>query len=380
MNATPSQARRRRGAPAPRTVSLALSGGNALGAYAGGAIEALEQAGIRFDVLSGASIGAVSAAIVAGNPPGRAGDALRAFWAVASSGPGGAWPGLSSGRARELVNGGHALRTVLFGRPGLFSPRPTGFLSLLPGMPPDVALFDSRPIAATLERLVDFDRLNDARSPRLVVAAVDVESGEAVYFDSRRDRITPRHLLASTGFLPSFPPVDIDGRLLGDPGLLCNLPLDPILIGETGDRLCFLVDLYSGEGPRPRSLDTSLERAQDIVFSAQTSRTLQAFRREQRLRHLLERAPRTAARDRLPPPGQVDIVIAAYRALPHELAAKALEYSAASLGERWDAGRRDMEAGLDALSGGRPDIGDLGFSLYRGQASAAATAPSGPVS
>ena len=372
MNAHSSQARRRRGVPAPRTVSLALSGGNALGAYAGGAIEALEQAGIRFDLLCGASIGAVSAAIVAGNPPGRAGEALRAFWALASSGQGGAWPGLSSGRARELVNKGHALQTMLFGRPGLFSPRPSGFLSLLPGMPPDVALFDSRPIAATLERFVDFDRLNDARTPTLIVAAVDVESGEAVYFDSRRDRITTRHLMASTGLLPSFPPVEIEGRLLGDPGLICNLPLDPILLGETGDLLCFLVDLFSAEGQPPRSLDTSLERAQDIAFSAQTSRTLQAFRREQRLRHLLERAPGTAARDGLPPPGQVDMVIAAYRAPPHELGAKTLEYSAASLGERWEAGRRDMAAGLDALSGGRPDIDDLGFTLYRGDASAAA--------
>lgn len=332
MKATLSPARRRRDVPAPRTVCLALSGGNALGAYEGGAIEALEQAGIAFDLLCGASIGAVSAAVVAGNPPGQAGEALRAFWAVASSGPGGAWPGLSSGRARELVNGGHALRTLLFGRPGLFSPRPSGFLSLLPGMPPDVALFDSRPIAATLERLVDFERLNDARAPRLIIAAVDVENGEAVYFDNRRDRITPRHLLASTGFLPSFPPVEVEGRLLGDPGLLCNLPLDPILLGESGDRLCFVVDLFSAQGPPPRSLDTSLERAQDIAFSAQTSRTLQAFRREQRLRHLLARAPRTAAGEQLPPPGQVDIVLAAYRALPHELGSKTLEYSAASLG------------------------------------------------
>ena len=356
----PSSRAARRPGKRPRSaaVSLALSGGNALGAYAAGAVEAIEAAGIRPQLISGASVGAITGAIVVGNPPGEASIALHEFWSIASSGEGGGWPGLSAGRPREAVNLSHALQTLLFGRPGLFSPRPSGFLSLLPGTPPDVALFDSRPIVQTLERLVDFDRLRPgADAPRLVVCAVDLASGEPVYFDSRREPITPRHLLASTGFLPSFSPVEIDGRLLGDPGLVCNLPLDPVLLDDkAGDRVCYAVDLFSGAGERPRSLDSSIERAQDITFAAQTARTLKAFQREQRLRH----EQRSDA-------AQVEVVLAAYRALPHEIGAKALEYSAASLRERWAAGRRDMTAGIAARSLGRPETQGPGFALYRGQ-------------
>lgn len=343
-------------------VSLVLSGGQALGAYSSGAVQALEDSGRRPDLLCGGSVGAIMAAIVGGSPQGQAVGRLRAFWQLASSGPGGAWPGFASGRAREFTNAAHAMQTLLFGRPGIFRPRPSGFLSMLPGTPPDVALFDPSPIVATLERLVDFEHLN-ARGPRLIVCAADLERGEPVYFDSRKERITLRHLLASTAFVPSFPPVEIDGRLLGDPGLVCNLPLDPILQAEdAGDQLCFAVDLFSGTGPRPHSLDTGLERAQDIVFSAQTTRTLQAFQREQRLRHRLWQAQP----EPLPPrPGRMDIVMATYRALPHEVSAKGLEFSSASLRERWDAGRGDMLAALTAYATGQAALRDQGFALYR---------------
>jgi len=346
----------------PAVVSLVLSGGQALGAYAAGAVQALAENGQRVDVVCGGSVGAIVAAIVAGGPEGQAVERLRAFWAAASSGLGARWPGPARGRRRELTNMAHAMRTLLFGRPGLFSPRPSGFASMLPGTPPDLALFDPHPIVATLERFIDFDFLH-AHGPRLLVCAVDLERGEPVCFDSQRERITMRHLLATTAFVPSFPPVEIDGRLLGDPGLVCNLPLDPILQTEdAADRLCFAVDLFNGAGPRPRSLDTGMERAQDIVFSGQTARTLQAFQREQRLRHQLWEAAPDATRLA---PGQVELVLATYRALPHEVSAKGMDFSAASLGERWAAGRADMGSAIQAHAEGAADVRDLGFALYR---------------
>lgn len=346
----------------PVLVSLVLSGGQALGAYASGAVETLDEIGQRLDVICGGSVGAILGAIVAGSPPGKALERLRTFWNLASSGSGGSWPSVAIGRAREFTNAAHAMQTLLFGRPGLFRPRPSGFLSMLPGTPPDVALFDPSPIVATLEQLIDFDHLH-ARGPRLIVCTADLERGEPVYFDSRRERITVRHLLATTAFLPSFPPVEIDGRLLGDPGLICNLPLDPILWeDEEAHRLCFAVDLFSGRGPRPRSLDTGLERVQDILFSAQTARTLHAFQREQRLSHQLWKARPRAAHA---PPGQVEVVMAAYQGVPHEVSAKGLEFSSASLRERWDAGRRDMARAIEARAAGVAEVRDLGFALYR---------------
>jgi NTE family protein len=357
-----------------RQVCLALSGGNALGAYAAGAFEQLDVSGYRPEVISGASIGALTGALIAGNPPERRVPVLREFWALASSGAGGySWPWLQQGRAREWLNAAHALQTFMFGRPGLFGPRYSILLSLIPGAPQDVALFESKPVARTLERLVDFDYLHD-HGPQLIVCAVDVETGEPVYFDSRRERITTRHLLASTGFLPGMPPMEVDGRLLGDPGLVCNLPLDPILRAGEGAKLCFAVDLFSGAGSRPKTLDASIERAQDITFSAQTARSLQASRREQRLRKLLRQARQMdLPGDSVDPehgPEHVDVVLIAYRALAHEIGAKTLEFSGASLRERWNTGRRDMADGLARLDRKSPDVEDLGFALYRSSSEA----------
>ncbi|WP_051243051.1 patatin-like phospholipase family protein [Azohydromonas australica] len=351
--------------PASSFISLALSGGNALGAYAAGACAALHEAGYSPDLVSGASIGAVNAAIVAGNPPAQRAQRLREFWRQAS-----VWsaPGLvpAGGRARDVYNKLHAMQTVMLGRPGLFTPRSSGFLSLLPGTPSDVGLFDGRPLLGTLERVVDFDYLNSAALP-LVIGCVDLESGEPVYFDSRRQTIEPRHVLASTAFIPGFPPVEIDGRLLGDPGMLCNLPLDPLL-GEPpdGDHVCFAVDLFDARGGRPFSMDTALERAQDIAFASQSLRTIDAYRREYRLRHLLARQTRrtkNAAADAAGG-GETAVALLAYRPPEHEVAAKTLEFSASSVQERWAAGQQDMRAAVAAVEAGRPTARDPGFAFF----------------
>lgn len=363
--------------PAPRRTALALSGGNALGAYAAGAYEALHEAGIALDIVSGASIGAITGALIAGNPPDQRIEKLHALWQQAATGSA-FGPAPSSGRPRDLYNKMHAAQTVFAGRPGLFVPRPTGFLSMLPGTPPDLGLFDARPMVSTLERLVDFDYLNQAHLP-LVIGSVDLETGEAVYFDNRRQAITPRHLLASTAFIPGFPPVEIDGRLLGDPGMLCNLPLDPLLESPPpGDQVCIAVDLFDARGARPNSLDSCLERAQDIAFATQSLRTIEAYRKEHRLRALLDRVnARLGSANPASPTdpaladiacearaGEIEVVLMAYRPPAHETGAKTIDFSRASIGERWARGRADMAAALDALREGRATRRDPGFAVY----------------
>ena len=356
-----------------RRIGLALSGGNALGAYAAGAYEALHDAGVRPDIVSGASIGAVTGAIIAGNPPERVVEQLQAFWQQAASGSAvGLVP--STGRPRDIYNKMHAMQTVMAGRPGLFAPRPSGFMSMLPGTPPDLGLFDARPLVSTLERLIDFDYLKAAHLP-LVISAVDLETGEAVYFDNRREAIGPEHVLASTAFLPGFPPVEIDGRCLGDPGMLCNLPLDPLLKSPlSGDQLCIAVDLFDARGSRPNSLDSALERVQDIAFASQSLRTIAAYAEEHRLRALLARAqarlaavegaPELEAVAREAREGEIELVLLAYRSSLHETGAKAIEFSRASIGERWETGRDDMTAALDALRAGRATRRDPGYTFY----------------
>lgn len=357
-----------------RRISLALAGGNALGAYAAGTYEALHEAGYRPDVIAGASIGAVNGALIAGNPPEQRVAKLREFWRQASLGSAlGLAP--SGGRPRDIYNKMHAMQTMTMGRPGLFSPRPTGFMSLLPGMPPDVGLFDPRPLIATLERLLDFDFLNEA-GPRLIISSVDIESGEAVYFDSSRQRIEPKHVLASTAFTPGFPPIEIDGRLHADPGLYCNIPLDPLLDpAPASDQLCFAVDLFESRGQRPFSLDTALERSQDIVFSSQTLRTLEAHRREHRLRHIVRRLGESAkpgkdqqaAWAELAAEGrdhELAVVLLAYHPPVHELGAKMLEFSRASIDQRWATGVHDMRAAVGMVEAGRATTQDYGYTFY----------------
>lgn len=357
-----------------RTIALALSGGNALGAYSAGACEALHERQYLPDVVSGASIGAINGGIIAGNEPEQRISKLREFWTQATTGSA-FGPAPSGGRPRELYNAAHALQTLMAGRPGLFAPRLPGVLSVLPGMPPDTGLFDSRPLVATLQRTIDFERLNRALVP-LLVSAVDVERGTTITFDTRKQPLEPEHFLATTAFTPGFPPVEIDGRCLADPGLISNLPIDALLEPRpTGDLLCFAVDLFDPRGARPRSLDTGLERAQDVIFAAQSMHAIEARTIEHRLRHIIgalaKRIPekqrgQSAARE-LASHGresELTIVLIAYKAQQYEVSAKMLEFSRASVEERWAIGRRDMNAALDRLESGDATTSEHGCHFY----------------
>jgi NTE family protein len=152
---------------------LVLGGGNALGSYLAGACEPLLQQAIEPQWIVGGSIGAVMGAIIAGNAPEDRLPRLKAFWDEAMiRSPG--LPGRGT-KTRHTYNELHTITTLLFGRPGLFGHRFPGALSMLPWMPDDIALYDHTPLRQTLERLVDFDRLNRS-DIRLTVGCVDLES------------------------------------------------------------------------------------------------------------------------------------------------------------------------------------------------------------
>jgi NTE family protein len=356
---------------AGRTTALVLSGGVALGAYHAGAYTVLhEESGRHVDWLAGSSIGAVTAAIIAGNPPARRVRRLRQFWDALATDPmplasfSLGQPGLDA-PWRRVQGWASALQARLLGRAGLFRPR------LFPGADRDApGLYDLAPMRNRLEEMIDFGLLNGGGAPRLSVVATDVASGERIVFDTRHGGATvrPEHLLASCALLPDFAPVEIDGRLLGDGGLSTNAPLDLVLDEPAGgDLVCFVLDLFAREGGHPRSLTDAAARALDLMFSGQSDLLLGGRQREHRLRAMIGRLPA-----RLPPGLREDPEVAAllaesrahattvlhlaYRAPGGEAdVQKTFDFSRTSLAGRWEAGARDMRAALRmlaALSGG----------------------------
>ncbi len=162
-----------------------------------------------------------------------------------------------------------------FGTPGFFTPRVPPAPLWPKGSPQAQSFYDTAPLRKTLERLVDFDRINDLKC-RLSVGAVGVTSGNFKYFDNVEFNklgklFGPEHVMASGALPPGFPSVVIDGEHYWDGGIASNTPLDYVLDMETiNDLLIFQVDLFSARGPLPTSMLEAAEREKDIRFSSRT--------------------------------------------------------------------------------------------------------------
>ncbi len=344
------RSRRRAGdaLPLPDCVALVLQGGGALGSYQAGVIEALAEARIGIDWLAGISIGSVNAAIVAGNPPERRIERLRAFWDRATSAlP--SFPMPMMDQARELAHEWSAAMVLAQGVPGFFAPRLLPPTFAIPGTPEALSYYDSSPLAATLDTLVDWDLLNHGPI-RLSVGAVDVESGNFRYFDTAEGPLDARHIMASGALPPGLPPVEIDGRHYWDGGLVSNTPLTHVLDHQKSPMLVFQVDLFSARADLPRTIMDVMAREKEIRFSSRT-RTISTERlrlRQEReaIRHALAKLPPElrddpelkaleVAADEPP----VSLVHLIYRANAWEGGSRDFEFSARTMAEHWAAGR-----------------------------------------
>jgi NTE family protein len=309
---------------------LVLGGGNALGAYHAGAWSALEERGIIPDWVVGTSIGAVTAAIIAGTAPDRRDEALRRFWHRASAFDA---TGFLPGPLRLPMQYAHALASKLLGRLPLFTLRPPD----PSGGDERPSMFDPGPMRRLLAELIDFDLLNGGEM-RVTVVATDLASGEEVVFDTGTDRIGLDHVMASAALIPDLPPVEVDGRLLVDGGLRANLPLhlvlEELLTSERDRRSgCLAVDLFPLSAPLPRGVLQAAQRQSDLMFASQTGWTLRNASRA-----WAGRAP------------GVDVLLMAYQAIADETALKSFDFSAGSLERRRDAGHRDMRRLIDLWS------------------------------
>ena len=345
--------------PLPDEVVLVLQGGGALGSYQAGVYEALAGTGIEIDRVAGISIGAVNSAIIAGNPPERRVERLRAFWDRMTSGlpnfP--IWP---NDRVREFVHEWSAGFVATFGVPGFFHPRMIPAPFAIPETDDALSFYDSGALARTLDELVDWDLLNDG-PVRLSVGAVDVESGNFDYFDTRgprKQRIDARHIMASGALPPGLPPIRIGDRHWWDGGLVSNTPLSEVLGDQREDVLVFQVDLFSAANTLPRTIMDVMARAKEIQFSSRTRQVTDQLMK-QRAEHSaiarllaklppeLDNDPDVAALRCIASEHAVNIVHLIYRANAWEGGSRDYEFSSRTMQEHWAAGRLAVEATIN---------------------------------
>lgn len=337
-------------------VALVLQGGGALGAYQAGVYQALDEAGYYPDWVAGISIGAINAAIIAGNPPERRVQRLQDFWTSITRDHG--WARVSEvDPLRRYFNEFSANEALFLGVDGFFSPRlPNPWLTL-PNVNPETSYYDTRPLRDTLDSLVDFDLINNGRV-RLSVGAVNVESGNFCYFDNKDQTVGAEHVMASGALPPGFPAVAVEDGEYWDGGLVSNTPLSIVLEDKPRmSTLCFQVDLFPANGPIPTSMGEVEARLKDIRYSSRTRLNTDTFRRMHELRHHLRRLV-----DHLPEDLQGDpeirkikemgcstrmhIAHFIYHPKDYDLASKDYEFSRSTMESRWHDGYETARAAL----------------------------------
>ncbi len=319
-----------------RPVSVVLSGGVALGSYQAGAWEALQDhRDLTVGWIAGSSVGAINGALIAGSAPERRTETLEAYWLTGTSWN--AQPFFSpSGGLRHAANWLSVMQARMFGSPRHLH---TAGVRL-----PFASFYDLAPTVSFLNKAIDFGRLN-AGDIRFSVATVDIETGDAVIFDTGKgDRITMDHILASCGFLPEFAPVEIGGRLLGDGGLGLNAPLEPVLDEAGGtDGTVFVIDLFARDGARPTGLESAMARKNALIFGNQTFCRLDIYRR------LWQRQPAGSL--------QPSIFYLSYLPVDEEAGAEMpFDFSHASAQDRWRAGFLDASEATSRLAETGRDI------------------------
>jgi len=329
-------------------IALILQGGGALGAYQAGVYQALAEANLHPDWVAGISIGAINSALIAGNHPDRRVERLREFWETVSESPFGV-PYVAALEGRDefthsLINQFRSLGTLLGGAPGFFQPRVAPPFLYANGAPEALSYYDVTPLRATLERLVDFALIN-ACAMRFSVGAVNIRTGNFIYFDSTTHQIGPEHVMASGSLPPGFPPTEIEGEHYWDGGLVSNSP-------PGRDTLAFQIDLWNARGELPRNLIEADTRQKEIRYSSRTRLATNQFKKEQILRRathrLLAKLPKELLQ--LPEAGMLaseadekvyNLIQLIYRAKTYEGNSKDYEFSRRTMEEHWRSGYND---------------------------------------
>jgi len=353
---------------------LLLQGGGALGAYQAGVYEGLAEVGVAPTWVAGVSIGAINASLIAGSPPERRVQQLRKFWDRVSS-----YAPLTCSFApefmRPMLNQLSAASVMAQGVPGFFRPRVPPACFAPNGTPGALSVYDTSPLKATLEELVDFDLIN-RRAVRLSLGAANVRTGNSCYFDNHRTQLGPDHVRASGALPPGFPPVRIDGEDYWDGGIVTNTPLAYVVDQRPlTSAVFFQVDVFNARGELPLNLDQVQERAKDIQYSSKRRLNLERVKYLGDLRAAVGRLT-----SKLPPELRSDpdvkfletfcdkrdwsIGLFINRRLEHAGPTKDYEFSRATVDELWAAGLQDVRRAAGNLDDLQPQELQPGVRLY----------------
>jgi NTE family protein len=327
-------------------VVLVLQGGGALGAYQGGVYEALHEAKVEPDWIIGTSIGAINAAIIAGNAVEHRLDRMREFWrrmerndlwSVLPS-----WSGIGDSLS--------AWATMTRGIPGFFEANPLAFLGAHVPLGTDAAgYYSTAPLRRTLDELVDVSLIKK-NTPRLLVGAAHVRTSMMRYFDSRDGEIGVEHIMASGALPPAFPAVRIDGELYWDGGILSNTPTEAIFDDNPRrNSLIFAVHMWNPRGPEPETIWEVMHRHKDIQYSSRIANHIARQREAHRLRHVVNElakwVPEDARKSMLVRelsaygcPTRMHVVRLLAPRLENESHIKDIDFSPSGIRERWQAG------------------------------------------
>jgi NTE family protein len=347
---------------------LVLQGGGALGAYQAGVFEVLAKRDIKLDWVVGTSIGAINAAIIAGNPPEQRVAKLTGFWNTVATDGGTPLINLFGLRFgvhfvewfKPWVNSARSLGTIINGVPGFFSARDNGLWNIDKKVPTaEASFYDTSALEATLNQFVDFEYLNQAHV-RLTVCAVNVATAELKCFDNTGGSpMTARHIMASGALPPGFAPVEIDDEFYWDGGIYSNTPLDVVLDEQANgqnkqDTLCFMIDLWDPTETLPTSISDAMTRLKNTQYASRSTERLVDHRRQLDLRSVVKQlgeALPIATRNKADirallaqgEVGSVNVVRLVMKALPDDDQFKDIDFSQATIKTRWQAGAADAE-------------------------------------
>ncbi|MBA2656551.1 MAG: patatin-like phospholipase family protein [Tatlockia sp.] len=363
-------------------IACVFQGGGALGAYQVGAFRAIQERGYQPNFIAGVSIGAINGAIIAGNAPEDQLDRLTEFWDTIAPK---VWMNSKLwdepidyklfDNLRHLQNQVGAMQSLFFGLEGFFKPRPIPPSIFTHGKPDELSYYDTSELRGTLERLIDFDRINSKKTT-LCLGAVNIVSGEMIFFNNQSELITPDHILASTALPPAFAAVKIGEDYYWDGGIYANTPLVTVLDAlPEQDTLCFVVDCFSLKGKMPETMDEVEERQKDIRYGSHSRRLTNVYTSRQNLQiainllghHLTPEAKNNTEIQQLLTLGHAkrfSVVHIIFNGTPFSHAFKDYNFVRSSINNRLKRGFMDATAVLDKPDWEKKSKKLLACSIY----------------